>query len=194
MSRLKVLIIDGAVRQESQTRILVKIVSKELMKKELDVSVLYQNDPLPLYDQNKTTINSPKIQNFLANYINADIIVLSSPEYHNGMSGALKNALDWLTEISNDKKSKFKLFGLMGGGGAFANSGALTQMTMSVRSIHGWIMPEVFLGVPNIWNAFNNDKTEFIEKTQEDRMISFINKLIYYGQFFRDSKNKLQAA
>ena len=34
----------------------------------------------------------------------ADVVVLSSPEYHNGVSGMLKNVLDYLEDTNKDER------------------------------------------------------------------------------------------
>lgn len=55
---------------------------------------------LPLYDGDVEDAGMPDKVVTLADQIrNADAIVISSPEYNKGVSGVMKNALDWISRV-----------------------------------------------------------------------------------------------
>ncbi|MCN9244619.1 NAD(P)H-dependent oxidoreductase [Streptomyces sp. RY43-2] len=68
----------------------------------------------------------------------AHAVVLATPEYHGGMSGALKNALD-LLDIPHARGKVFAGVSALGGR---SNSNALNQLRTSVRWLHGWMLPD----------------------------------------------------
>lgn len=184
---LKILVLDGAARQDSESRKLAKIVTDEFLKRGSSVTFFDQSkEKLPLYDADEKIKSQSSVQLLLKSVKEADVLVLSSPEYHNSMSGSMKNALDWLTELKGSRL-RGKLVGLIGGGGAFANSGANIQMMMVVRALHGWLMPEILLSVPNVWDAYT-ETGGLKDKDLNDRLNSFCSKLLQYGKMFKENR------
>jgi chromate reductase len=86
--------ISGSLRRESfSTAILATLAGALGDKAELRVFTLNE---VPLYDQDSDTDTPPQGVAALRAAIGAaDGIVISSPEYNYGISGVLKNALDW---------------------------------------------------------------------------------------------------
>lgn len=182
-NKLRILAIDGATRQHSRTRQLLYLLKKDFSDPDVDFTIFDQEkSPLPLYDELK--LHDEVVQNFLKLVREADGIILSSPEYHGGISGALKNALDWIDFLEDEDFLKGKVVGLVGGGGSLANAGATFQMMMITRALHGWLMPEVIISIPKIKMAFD-EKGELIEEMYRKRMDSFAKKMIKYTKMFR---------
>ena len=78
--------------------------------------------------------------------------ILSSPEYHGTMSGVMKNSLDWIY----DKHVGGKAFAVMSTLGGISNSNTLNHMRISVRWLHGWVVPEQ-VAVGKVKDAFSED-------------------------------------
>ena len=78
--------------------------------------------------------------------------ILSSPEYHGTMSGVMKNSLDWLY----DKHVGGKAFAVMSTLGGISNSNTLNHMRISLRWLHGWVIPEQ-VAVGKVKDAFSED-------------------------------------
>ncbi len=78
-------------------------------------------------------------------------IILGTPEYHNGYSGVLKNALD----LMGFEEFQGKMLGLVGvAGGAFGAHSALEGLRGVGRSLHAWVVPEQ-ASIPEAWNVFD---------------------------------------
>jgi FMN reductase len=80
-------------------------------------------------------------------------VILGTPEYHGGISGVLKNALDLMgfDEFSG------KMMGLIGvSGGQMGAINALTSLRMIGRSLHAWVIPDQVL-IPQAWKSFDKD-------------------------------------
>ncbi len=81
----------------------------------------------------------------------ANGIIIATPEYHAGMSGVLKNALDLMgfEEIGG------KMLGLIGvSGGAMGAVNALNSLRAVGRSLHAWVIPQQ-VTIPEGWKVFN---------------------------------------
>lgn len=78
-------------------------------------------------------------------------IVLAGPEYHGGVSGLLKNALD-LLDVEHTEGRVFAAISALGGR---SDSNALTQLRGAVRWLHGWMIPEQ-VAIPHARTAFRD--------------------------------------
>lgn len=191
MGNIKVVIIDGSPRKQSETRKLVYLTKAELELAGASVSVIDQAlIPLPFFDGVQESSQHEAVQTLFSAIATADAIILSSPEYHGSMSAALKNALDWLTFQPAEDSFRNKVVGLIGGGGGFANSGASLQMMMAVRNMHGWLMPDVLVSIPEIWNAFDS-AGQLLDSRMQKRLISFCQKLIENARMFKEKRAEL---
>jgi FMN reductase len=75
----------------------------------------------------------------------ADGLIWSSPLYHGTVSGAFKNALDWL-ELLSDREPKYltdKVVGLIATAGGTQGLQAINTMEFVVRALRGWTVPLV---------------------------------------------------
>ncbi|MBC7928832.1 MAG: NAD(P)H-dependent oxidoreductase [Bryobacteraceae bacterium] len=83
----------------------------------------------------------------------ADGIILGTPEYHGGVSGVLKNALD----LMGFEEFRGKMIGLIGvAGGAMGAHDALNTLRGVGRALHAWVVPAQAV-VPNAGRAFAAD-------------------------------------
>jgi NAD(P)H-dependent FMN reductase len=93
-SPLKVLAVVGSLQRDSVTRVVVRQVAQHLQAAGCTVDVLdFEKEPLALYNPD-TTHDLPGYAELQARVHRADVIVLGSPDYHGGVSGAMKNFLD----------------------------------------------------------------------------------------------------
>jgi FMN reductase len=75
----------------------------------------------------------------------ADGMIWASPMYQGTVSGALKNALDWL-HVLRDRDPPFlhdKVIGLVSAAGGTQGLQAINTMEFSVRALRGWAVPYV---------------------------------------------------
>jgi len=97
MATPKLVTISGSLRKESYNRKLLKEAQAAFGQAE----VIETNLNLPLYDGDlEDSQGVPEAVKTLADHIkNADAVVISSPEYNKGITGVLKNALDWISRV-----------------------------------------------------------------------------------------------
>jgi FMN reductase len=95
----------------------------------------------------------------------ADGMIWSSPLYQGTISGALKNALDWL-HLLGDRHPAYlhdKVIGLISAAGGTHGLQAINTMEFSVRALRGWAVPYV---VPVAGRVFDAD-ARILDETVE---------------------------
>ncbi len=91
---LNVLAVIGSLQRDSVTRVVTRQVAEQLQAAGCVVDVLdLEKEPLALYNPD-TAHDLPSYAELRTRVHRADVIVLGSPDYHGGISGAMKNFLD----------------------------------------------------------------------------------------------------
>jgi FMN reductase len=109
----------------------------------------------------------------------ADALILATPEYHGGVSGVLKNALDLM---SFDQMSG-KVTGLISVLGGQHNSNALNDLRLTMRWVHAWVIPEQ-IAIGHSWKAFGEDGKILDEKLSQ-RFDQFAQSLVEHTRKLR---------
>jgi NAD(P)H-dependent FMN reductase len=136
---MNITILQGHNKPESTLAALCAHLKTVLEGLGAEVQIFCVHDhPLPVMREGAKYDDDPHVANLKAWMKAADAIVLTSPEYHGSLSGALKNALDFLWPEFNGKP--VMLAGVSGGA---IPHGALTHMSAIVRTLHGILSPEV---------------------------------------------------
>jgi FMN reductase len=143
-SRPLIVAVGGALRPESSTE---KALRHVLARAEaLGARTAIFSGPaldLPLYAPERCE-RTAKTAALLAALRRADGIVLASPGYHGGISGLVKNALDYVEDLRGDGRCYFegRAVACIGAGagwqGATAALGALRTV---VHALRGWNTP-----------------------------------------------------
>ncbi|WP_299138907.1 NADPH-dependent FMN reductase [uncultured Tateyamaria sp.] len=92
--------ISGALRSGSTNRKLLREAARLFG----DCTYVEADIQIPLYDGDMEEADGvPEAAETLAGQIaEADAVLVSTPEYNKGPSGALKNALDWVSRVKGD--------------------------------------------------------------------------------------------
>jgi FMN reductase len=112
---------------------------------------------LPMYDPDADEPGEAVTRAIESCYA-ADGLIWSSPLYQGSISGALKNALDWLHLLGSRDPSYLhdKVIGLISAAGGTQGLQAINTMEFSVRALRGWAVPYV-VPVGPAWQAFGDD-------------------------------------
>src|SRR5439155_20929081 len=94
MPQFRLLGLSGSLRRASNSTAVLRGLKDALgLRAALDIFPLHAS---PLYNEDDDAVRSPESECTLRSAINAsDGVIIISPEYNHGMSGVLKNALDW---------------------------------------------------------------------------------------------------
>ncbi|MBB3068095.1 azobenzene reductase [Paenibacillus baekrokdamisoli] len=136
---MNIVIIAGSNRKSSTSTRLAGYSERLMGQKGHSVTLfdLYRS-PLPFYSPDEYHQEHVELQVLKKSLVQADGIVLVTPEYHGSISGVLKNALDHLGQEHFNNKA---VLSVSSSGGAVGVS-SLTQLQAIVRNLHGINSPE----------------------------------------------------
>jgi FMN reductase len=109
---------------------------------------------LPMYDP--AAAIPEEVQRFADSVHRCDGMIWSSPMYHGTISGAFKNALDWLHVLGKSKPPYLtdKVIGLIATAGGTQGLQAVNTMEFIVRALRGWAVPLV-IPIAKAWEVFD---------------------------------------
>jgi FMN reductase len=120
--------------------------------------------PLPLFDgtytlDGYTAEERRRITTLLEATRRAHGLILASPTYHNIISGAVKNMLDFLELLKDDPSPRLegKVVGLVAvqGGTSGTGNNTLTTMLLAARAMRAWVAPTM-VSLPGSRSAFDD--------------------------------------
>lgn len=154
---MNVMLIAGSNRKEAISTSLSEYVASLISSQGHQTTVfdLYKK-PLPFYspDGEYSATDTDTILELHQEMKAADAIVLATPEYHCGISGVLKNALDHL----NYGHFHGKVVLSMSSAGGAAGTRSLQQLQAIVRNLHGINLPD--------WVSIGGEQHDWFKEPQ----------------------------
>lgn len=100
MSDLTLLSLCGSLRSISTNQFLLNEAARQFG----ECTYIQGDIRLPLYDGDIETSDGipAEVETLAKQIFDADAVILASPEYNKGISGALKNALDWVSRVDGN--------------------------------------------------------------------------------------------
>jgi len=133
----------ASLRRGSSNTVILRTLAAELLPPKVLLHIHPMND-VPLYNgDHDVEEDAPASVLALRNAIHlADGVVLASPEYSHGMSGVMKNALDWLSSPRRQSPLKDKPTLTLTGSPAFIGGArAQQQLSETLWAIQAMLVP-----------------------------------------------------
>jgi FMN reductase len=113
---------------------------------------------LPMYDPDDEREPPPAASTLIEACYDADGMLWSSPMYQGTISGAFKNALDWLHALGAREPPFLhdEVIGLISSAGGTQGLQAINTMEFAVRALRGWAVPYV-IPVASAFRVFDSD-------------------------------------
>jgi chromate reductase len=92
---MKILALSGSLRAASNNTMLLRAVAR-LAPDDINVVVYPGLGDLPLFNPDTEFPHPPAVAALKAAINSADALLIASPEYAHGVTGVIKNALDWM--------------------------------------------------------------------------------------------------
>ena len=170
----KVLGVGSSLRNAASSTTALSVALDFAKKQDAEVRLLdLKQTKLPLYDPTESQ-SIPEVKKVKDDVNWADALILSTPDYHGSMSGAMKNFLDYFwAEFAG------KTFGYIC---ASHEKGltAMDQMRTAVRQCYGWSIP---------YGVSVSDSDDFtngrITQKLELRLGMLARDLVVYGDLIR---------
>jgi len=138
---LRIVGISGSLREHSYAYAALEHAMALLTRAGCQVRILdLRKIPLPFCngDNRELWPAYPGVAEVRGAVSRAHALVLATPEYHGGMSGVLKNALD-LLDVEHLEGKVVGAISVLGGP---ANSNALNDVGRIMRWCHAWVIPQ----------------------------------------------------
>lgn len=144
--RPSIVALGGSTREQSTSEAALRIAAEGAELEGCEVTILGGSDlMLPIYDPDART-RVDEAHRLLDLVRHADGLIVVSPGYHGGLSGLVKNALDYLEDLRDDEGRGAYLHGRAVGCIAVAHGwqaavGTLHQLRQVVHALRGWPTP-----------------------------------------------------
>jgi FMN reductase len=140
-SDLRILGIGGSLREQASSYLALEHVMGLLVEMGCQARIFdlrVKNLPFCNGDNRDPRPDYPAVSELRRAVSSAHALVLATPEYHGGVSGILKNALDLLST----EQLKGKVAGVISVLGGAAGSNAVNDLSRILRCCHAWVVPE----------------------------------------------------
>ncbi len=141
MSTIRIVGLGSSANPRSSTRATLTVALEGAQQAGAEILHFdVQTMNLPMYAYG---LKSPVADEFMEAVRNAHGMIWCSPLYHGTVSGAFKNAIDWLEELAKDDPPYLsgKVIGLTATAGGDQALQAINTMEYIVRSLRGWTLP-----------------------------------------------------
>lgn len=155
--RVKIVALAGSLSSPSTSLAAARLALAGASEAGADVEVLdLRALDLPMYapEHGQPPASVRKLIEVVAD---ADGLIWASPMYHGTISGAFKNALDWLQLLADAKPAYLtdKVVGLVATAGGVQGLQAINTMEYVVRSLRGHTFP-MTVPVSRAWEVFDD--------------------------------------
>jgi FMN reductase len=155
---LKIVGLGGSLAAVSRSRAALRVALEGAAGSGAETTLLDLRElDLPMYnpDDERTT---PAAERLIEACYGADGMLWSSPMYQGTISGAFKNALDWL-HVLGAREPAFlhdEVIGLISAAGGTHGLQAINTMEFATRALRGWAVPYV-VPVPTAARVFDQE-------------------------------------
>ncbi|TJY40693.1 NAD(P)H-dependent oxidoreductase [Cohnella pontilimi] len=187
---MNIVIIAGSNRKDSTSTRLAEYMGR-LIRQQGHQAALFDLhvSPLPFYSPDESYVEHATLQQFKKAMLEADAVILSTPEYHGGMSGVLKNALD---HLGQDHFSGKVVLSMSSAGGAVGVS-SLQQMQAIVRNLHGINCPDWISIGGSQRRSFESGQDEYERPEIDDRLHRVLASFLNLARLVRGQSNHSKA-
>lgn len=170
---MKIALIVGSLSTGSINRNFATELEKLLPS---DVSFENVDIDFPLFSEDKESNVSEVVKKAKSTIVDADGVLIITPEYNRGVTGVLKNAIDWISrpygQNSFDRK-QVVLAGVSGGSLGTAPAQQHLKAIMLYLNANVLGQPEMYLQNSKVFNSDGSIKEE-----SKDLILSFVDAMI----------------
>jgi FMN reductase len=165
--------IGGSLRPNSYSQMALSLATQRVEALGAEMEILdLRKMQLPFCNGEDEYPGYPDVEQLRNTVKQADGLILATPEYHGGVSGVLKNALD----LMGFEQLDGKVTGLISVLGGQSNSNALNDLRLIMRWVHAWVIPEQ-IAIGQVWKAFSPEGKILDEKLSQ-RFDQFAQSLV----------------
>lgn len=170
-----VLLISGSLRSESVNTKLLKAFATAMPS---DVTVEWADVNLPLFNEELEADFPAEAEALRQQILGADHVIIATPEYNRGMSGVLKNAIDWASRPygKNAWQGKSVLVAAASPG-SISGALALYQVKQALLHLDAQVLGQPEFMVGHAFSKFN-DVGELIDESTQNFVTETITNML----------------
>jgi len=161
---MKILALSGSLRAASYNTAMLEAM-KKLAPETIEINVYKKLDNLPLFNPDLNEDETASYQDLKQCLAESQGLIIASPEYAHGISGVLKNALDWL--VAGEEFVDMPLALLNASPRASHAQAALREV---VTTMSGCIVDEACVSVPLLGSAL--DKNSMLQNKEISALLT----------------------
>ncbi len=179
---MRVLGFAGSLRNGSWNKVLLHQAGKIVSSLRSEFAE-YDLKDVPLYNADLEAQGFPDaVISFRQQVVQADAIIVSTPEYNHGIPGVLKNAIDWLSRPPNSLNGK--VAAIMGAStGNFGTVNAQHQLAQLLRQLNVITIPSPKVYLMRAETAFDNTG-RLLDERIEERLKSLVERCLETARRF----------
>ncbi|PWN05536.1 NADPH-dependent FMN reductase [Rhodohalobacter mucosus] len=164
---MNILAFAGSLRKGSYNKSLLR-AARDLAPDGMNIE-LFDLEGIPLFNADTEKKGDPKrVAEFKKAIIEANGLLIASPEYNHGMSGVTKNAIDWSSRPPKEMPISGKPVGILGASpGTTGTARSQDQLRQSLKSVNAPCMTKPEFLLSRAHEKFGSDGTLTDEKTRE---------------------------
>ncbi|WP_211243350.1 NADPH-dependent FMN reductase [Chitiniphilus eburneus] len=148
---MKILALSGSLRAASHNSALLRAMAR-LAPRGVEVSVYPGLGELPLFNPDLEASDPLPVATLRSHIVASDALLIASPEYAHGVTGVMKNALDWMVGC---EAFVHKPVALLNASPRATHAQAALRETISVMSAH--IVEGASITVPILGSKLTED-------------------------------------
>ncbi|MEX2054484.1 MAG: NAD(P)H-dependent oxidoreductase [Candidatus Colwellbacteria bacterium] len=155
---IKVVALAGSLRQDSFNRKALNNAIPFVKGKDVALQEVGLKDlDLPIFNEDsedKAPESVAKIQNI---FLEANLIIIATPEYNRSVPGGLKNAIDWISRIGPQPLADKAVVLLGASTGGFGTVRAQIHLRQILMALGAYIVPQPEIYISYADKAFDED-------------------------------------
>lgn len=185
MNQPHLLVFSGSLREGSYNQKLATIAAGLARDAGAEVSLISLRDyRLPMFDEDLEAAEG-KSENAIqlkALFLRADGFIIASPEYNSGITGALKNSIDWVSRADSEDEPPLSAFKgktaaiISASPSGYGGARSLVQFRMLLENISVDVLPDE-VSVPKAYEAFGPDG-ELLDETKQSALKELVGALV----------------
>ncbi|TVP77733.1 MAG: NAD(P)H-dependent oxidoreductase [Gemmatimonadales bacterium] len=180
---MDILAFAGSLREKSLNKALLRAIEASAPEA-LRIEV-FDLQGIPLFDTDVEAEGDPdRVERFKEAIRSADAVLMACPEYNHGISGVLKNAVDWGSRPPRDAPLAGKPVGIVGATpGMGGTARAQDQLRQSLKSVGAHCMPKPEVLVPRAHQKFDEEGI-LTDSGTRDHLERFLAAFVQWVQRF----------
>ena len=191
-NKIKVVTFAGSLRLDSYNKKLAKSAFTLATENGAEAILIDLADyPLPLFNEDIENQERPEHLAALREiFLEADALIIASPEYNGSLSSVLKNTLDWLSRSSQDESYQ-PVYGQLTAGIMAASPGGLggirglSHLRELMSNLGSLVIPKQ-LAISSAYDAFD-EHDNIKNPAKKAQLESVVKNLIHLGQALKSN-------